>query len=163
MKTSSRTSIAIVMAAAATVLALTGCSAPATTPASTTGTSTAPSVAPTATADAETGQSKEDACTIAIGALQTVSTDLNSSMGTLQKDPKAAAKAIKDQAAKFTKSMDSVTNADVSVAAKKADAAFADLSDGIDAVVKEPSKASAMMTSVTTLQTAFTDLGKACA
>jgi len=166
----SRTAISLALATAATVLALTGCSAPAA-PAATTASTAAPSVASTPTAtptprETETAavkkQTKKEACAIAKKGAETAAKGLSESAAMLSSDLPTAAANMTKQARKFSVTMDKITNKDISGPARKADAAATELAERVSAAAKDRTKIPEIESALTGFQTGFYGLATPC-
>jgi len=169
MKTAQRTTLTLVTAAAAVMLALTGCSAPATTPASSTSATTAPVTSaptptPTPTAAAETGQTKAEACSALTASISSIASEMSSSLSELQSDPKKAMAKLDELSDSLHDGVKEVTNADVHAAGEKADKSLAKMISSAKKIIKNPAGAdtSAYMKTVTAVQEDFTAVGTTC-
>ena len=161
-----RTPFALVAASA--LLLLAGCSGGATNTAESSDdsmtdsgtTTTQETTAPASPAAPAGDQSKADACDIVRTQFQEVSgagSTVDSS------DPQATLAAFKKLASDVGTQFDSITNAEVAPAAKKASGALNDYAAFLETVVADPSKASGLSGQVSTLQASFTEAATVCA
>lgn len=153
-----RTPFALV--AAATLLALAGCSgADSSTSA---GDSAAPSQAaassPAATATV-TEQSKDDACEI----IRASFTDVSQASSTISSsDPQAALATFEELATKVQNDFAGITNEEIAPLAQNASDTLRTYSTFLQEVAADPNKASELGPQVTALQDSFTAAGEAC-
>jgi len=167
MKTTSRTTLMFITAAAAVALGLAGCSAPAA-PASTTAATTAPSTSaaptPTETAAAGGDQSKAEACQILSASVSSIAADMQSSMTELQSDPDKALKTLDSLSDSMHDGLEDVTQADVHAAGEKAYKSLVKMTDAAKTIIKNPAKfdAAAYTKTISAVQTDFTAVGTTC-
>lgn len=158
-----RTRAPFALAAASALLLLAGCSAGGGAE-TTTAASAAPSASTSAasspdSAEAESGQSKADACQIVIASFSDVA---STSQAMDTSDPQGTLAAFAALTQKVQGDFSRITNEEIAPAAQKAGAQLDEYSAFLEGFMADPTRASELGAQVTALQESFTEAGTAC-
>jgi PBP1b-binding outer membrane lipoprotein LpoB len=110
------------------------------------------------------GQSKADACTMLNDDMSSVSSELSSSIGSLQSDPSKASDAIHSLSDQLKKTSKKITNTDVKPAVGKVSTSLDAFSAQVDTYVDDPASVDVnkLSSSVTDFQSAISKVQKLC-
>jgi len=140
----SRTALATLLTAAALALALTGCTATASSPAAST-------------------QTKAAACKSLENSVKASTTELASSFSKIATDPDKAIVGLQSVADAFDSGLKKVSNSQVKKAGTAADDAIKGMIVEVKAAIGVPSAdTTKLKAAVTTVQTEFTAIGELC-
>jgi peptidoglycan hydrolase CwlO-like protein len=109
-------------------------------------------------------QSKAAACIALQKAISGSVDKLTSSLSTISTDPAGAVTELEAMSDSFDKALSKVSNKDVAEVGEKAESSLKDMITRVKAISADPQHAdtTALMTSVTNVQKAFTEVGKVC-